>query len=133
MQKIFEKLKLYSPTVLRIGISLIILWFGSQQLQNPQAWTYNIPDYMTNFTGLNAGLIIILNGSFEIIFGTALLLGLQTRLCAFILTVHMFGIIGTVGYNPTGIRDLGLAFGLLAVFMHGASPFSLDALRKKSQ
>ena len=132
MDKFLNNLKTYSPTVLRIGMAVIAVWFGSQELLYPQMWTNYIPDSIVSISGLNANFLVHMNGAFELIFGIALLLGIKTRVTALFLTLHMFDITYVVGYGALGIRDLGLAFGLLAVFMHGSSPISFDAFKKES-
>lgn len=132
MEKIINNLKTYSPTVLRIGMALIAIWFGAQELLNPQMWTGYIPDSVIAFSNLSANFLVHMNGSFELVLGIALLLGIKTRITALLLTLHMLDITYVVGYGALGIRDLGLAFGLLAVFMHGPSPLSFDVFKKSS-
>jgi uncharacterized membrane protein YphA (DoxX/SURF4 family) len=132
MEKILNNLKTYSPTVLRIGMAIIAIWFGAQELLHPQMWTSYIPDSVVSFSHLNANFLVHMNGAFEPIFGIALLLGIKTRISALLLTIHMFDITYVVGYGALGVRDLGLAFGLLAVFMHGPSPLSFDIFKKET-
>jgi len=133
MNDLQKKLTTYSPTVLRIGMSIIAIWFGTQEILNPQMWTSFVPDSIVTFSHLSANFLVHMNGAFELIFGIALLLGIKTRITAFLLTLHMFDITYVVGYSALGIRDLGLALGLLAVFMHGPSPVSFDQRKSKTE
>lgn len=123
-----HKMKLYAPTVLRIGIALVFIWFGTQEVTNPNSWTIFIPAFLTNLSGLTALTVVKLNGWFEIIAGFLLLVGYQTRIVALLLALHIADIAYIVGYNPIGIRDFGLTVASLSIFMQGMSPFSLDEL-----
>jgi len=127
--KISEKLdriKKYSPVVLRFGLAIVFLWFGFSQLKNPDAWTRLLPAF------LNSSIVFIyLNGTFEIIFATLLLLGLFTRTVSFLLGLHLISIVFALGYGAIAVRDLGLAIAAFSVFLHGADEFCLDRLISK--
>ena len=122
------RLRTSAPAVLRIGMSLVFLWFGMQQLLHPGSWISYIPDYASSISGLGANVLVHINGAFEVVFGLALLGGSFTRATALLLALHMFDICFTVGYNEIGIRDFGLAVATLAVFMYGSDRYSLDAI-----
>jgi uncharacterized membrane protein YphA (DoxX/SURF4 family) len=62
----------------------------------------------------------------ELSFGALLLLGLYTKLAAFVLALHLYGIAFSLGFNDLGVRDFGLASATLAVFLHGADKWCLD-------
>ena len=133
MQKYAFYLKMFAPTVLRVGMVGIVIWFGSQELLHPLMWQGYIPESVVTMSHLNANILVHINGIFEVIFGLALLLGIQTRFVAFLLTIHMFDIAYVVGYSPMGMRDLGLSIALLSVFMQGPSPLSVDMFKKNSE
>lgn len=116
----------YAPAVVRVGISLVFLWFGSSQLGNPEAWTGLLPDW-TNILPFEPATLIQMNGIFEVVFGSLLLLGIYVRPVALLLALHMFNIVFTVGYNSIGVRDFGLAMATTAVFLYGADRFSLSS------
>ena len=123
-------MKKYAPTVLRIGMSAIILWFGYQQIAYPSQWTGYLPDWLSNLSFIHATTIVYLNGLFEITFGLLLLFGLYVRISALLLALHLFDITYVVGYTAVGVRDLGLSIALLAVFLYGADVLSLDRFFK---
>jgi len=125
MQK-FDHMKTYAPTVLRIGVSLVFLWFGFQQLINTEMWTRLIPQAAMDVSGLSAINLVHFNGAFEIVFGLCLLLGFFTRTVAFLLALHMLHITYVVGYNGIGVRDFGLSMAAISTFLYGVSPISLD-------
>lgn len=120
------KLSAYAPIVVRIGISLVFLWFGSSQIGNPEAWVRLLPDW-TSFLPFEPATLIQANGIFEIVFGALLLLGVYVRPVALLLALHMFNIVFTVGYNGIGVRDFGLAMATTAIFLYGADRFSLSS------
>jgi uncharacterized membrane protein YphA (DoxX/SURF4 family) len=122
-----EKLKISAPTFLRICMSLVILWFGIQQVTDAPSWLAYLPSWTTNLP-ISQTTIVYLNGTFEIIFGLFLLIGFYTRIVALILALHLLDIAYTVGYDAIGIRDLGLALSTLTVFLNGADAFSFDTL-----
>ncbi len=111
-----EKARLYAPAVLRIGISLVFLWFGTQQLINTNQWVGLIPESLTNVINISTSTLVHFNGSFEIVFGLALLFGFFTRITSLLLALHMFHIMLTVGYSAIGVRDFGVAIATTAVF-----------------
>ena len=115
----------YSKPTLRIVMSLIFLYFGYQQITSPESWTGFIPSAFLIF-GLTANKLVIANSIIELCLGTLMLIGLYTRLSSFILALHLFGIAFSIGFNPLGIRDFGLAVATLIVFLNGVDKFCLD-------
>ncbi|MEN9614362.1 MAG: hypothetical protein RLZZ347_669 [Candidatus Parcubacteria bacterium] len=122
MQKIksliafFER---HSNVVLRLGMAIVILWFGIQQVLYVGLWTAYIPDSVVTMTHLSAVTLVYLNALFELLFGTLMLFGWQTRLSALLLSLHLFDIMWVVGYGEIGVRDFGLAVAILVVSLNG--------------
>ncbi len=116
----------YAPTILRLGMSGVFLWFGINQIVDPTAWIGFIPDAIVKLTGMSALTIVHYNAFFEIIAGSMLLLGFLTRFIAFILFLHLLDIAFTVGLDSIGIRDLGLAVATLVIFLNGFDWLTLD-------
>ena len=114
-----------APAILRIGIGLVVVWFGLQQVNDPAGWIVYLPSFTKSlpFSQIN---FVYLNGYFELIFGMFLIVGFYTRIIALFLTLHMTGIVGAVGYNEIGVRDFGIFIGLLSIFLHGKSSWSVD-------
>ena len=123
------RLKHISPSVLRIGIAAVFLWFGMSQVMDPAAWAGFVPDYVMAFTGIAVGTVVYWNGMFEIVFGSLLFFGLFTRFAALLLALHIMDIAYTVGLNAIGGRDFGLSVATVCVFLNGADRFSLDRFR----
>lgn len=119
MQRLTSLLKQYAPSVLRLGMVAVILWFSLQQFMHADVWTAYVPDSMTALTHLGATTLVYFNAVFELVFGILLVVGWQTRIVALLLSLHLFDIMWVVGYGEIGVRDFGLAIATLAVCMHG--------------
>ena len=130
METAFRKMRNAAPAVLRIGMSVIVLWFGYQQVTDPTTWIGFLPAWTTVIPISQSGLVS-LNGTFEIVFGTFMFFGFYTRFVSLILALHLFDITYVVGLDAIGMRDLGLSIGVLAVFLYGADGFSFDAIYKR--
>ncbi len=120
-----QKFHEYAPAILRISVSLVFLWFGFTQLFHPSSWVSYLPQWTGKFI-ISQTTIVILNALFEIFFGILLLIGFYTRLSALLLGVHLLGITLSIGLNATGIRDFGLTFATLAIFLYGPDKLTLD-------
>ena len=119
MKKLEFYLELYAPSLLRIGMAIVILWFSTQQFAHPVDWTAYVPDSAVTLTHLSAIALVHVNATFELVFGALLLFGYQVRLSALLLALHLFDIMYVVGYGEIGVRDFGLAVATLVVFMNG--------------
>ncbi|MGC9610838.1 MAG: DoxX family membrane protein, partial [Minisyncoccia bacterium] len=105
------------PLVLRLGIAAVFMWFGVSELLNPAQWVGFIPGWATASFGLSAGILVVLNGLFEIVAAILLALNVLSRWVALLLSLHLFIIVGEVGLGPIGVRDFGLAIMALAFAM----------------
>lgn len=114
----------HGKIILRICLALVFLWFGFSQVQSPDSWKGLVPAMFSNI--LDSGIIVLLNGSAEIILGLMLLTGLYTRIVALLLGLHLFGIAFSLGFNAIAVRDFGLAFATIAVFFLGSDKLCLD-------
>ena len=121
--KIKIKMLALSPIVLRIGIGLVIMWFGLQQIANPSGWVVYLPEF-TKSLPISQINFVLLNGYFELVFGALLIAGFYLRIVALLLALHMAGIVLSVGYNEIGVRDFGILTALVAIFFHGPSDWS---------
>lgn len=121
-------LTIRGTTVLRVGISLVFLWFGIQQLASPDMWIGFIPEWIIKMSPVSPVTLVHFNGALEVVFGTALILGFFTRISALVLALHMAHITFLVGYDSIGVRDFGITIGAFSIFLNGADAFSLDQL-----
>ena len=120
----------FAPVFVRFAISLVVLWFGVNQLSNPEQWISQLPEWTTQLPVSQVGLIYF-NGWFELVFGLTLFFGFYTRLSAFFIAIHLLHITITVGYSASGVRDFGLAISALSVFLSGSDIWSVDKVFEK--
>src|SRR3989344_634349 len=121
-----ESMRGLAPAIVRVGVSVVFIWFGYQQLIDASPWTILVPSWVTSLSDINAINFIYFNGIFEVVFGVCLLLGLFTQIVGFLLALHMLHITYLVGYNDVGVRDFGLSLSTIAVFLHGADSWCVD-------
>ncbi|MFT4261246.1 MAG: DoxX family membrane protein [Candidatus Woesearchaeota archaeon] len=118
------KMKSLAIPSLRYAMGLVFIYFGSNQLMNPNRWTALVPDWIQNIVSANT--VVTMNGIFEIIFGILLILGLFTKLASLLLALHLVGITIGMGYNPVGVRDFGLTIATFAIFVSDVDEYCLD-------
>ena len=121
-------MKKWAPAVLRLGLAMVFIWFGSNQLLNQAMWMGLIPKSLVSMTGISAGTFVIINGIFEIFMATLLAFGIGIRIVATLLFLHLIMIISDLGLTAVGIRDVGLMFAMLSVAFHGADEYSYDKI-----
>jgi uncharacterized membrane protein YphA (DoxX/SURF4 family) len=122
-----QKLTIYAPSVLRIGVSSVYLWFGTQQFLNTMQWIGFIPKYILQYSPVDAPTLVHFNGAIELVFGTALLIGIFSRTSALVLALHMAHITLMVGYDAIGVRDFGIAISTFAVSLFGSDALCLES------
>lgn len=122
----------YAPTIVRIGISLVFLWFGLNQIFDSSSFLGWLPQFAYSLP-IEPLTLILFNGLFETFFGVLLLTGLFTRISALVLGIHLLSIAFSQGYNDILIRDLGLAAVTFAIFLYGPDNWSLDRKVKNSR
>ena len=111
-----ESLGIY---ILRFGLSIVFLYFGISQILDQSKWIYLVPDKFFNFY-INEVLkskLVFVNGIFDVIIALSLLSGIFLKIFSILGFIHLVSItIFSLGFTPSGIRDLGLAFAVLALF-----------------
>lgn len=114
-----KKMQSIGFVVLRVGLALVFLWFGMNQLFDPSSWTSFVPSWgVPPF--LNTTQVVLMNGLFEVLSSILLILNIFTRPAALLLALHLVGIVISTGINPIGIRDLGLSVATFALFLFGS-------------
>jgi len=119
----------YSRILVRIGISLVFLWFGLNQIFDSENFIGYLPDFLLNLS--YAHYLVMLNGIFEVTMGGLLITGFFLRPAALVLSLHLIFIILSLGYNDIAVRDFGLMVTTFAIFLGGKDKWSLDYNRKK--
>ena len=122
-----EKLQIYTPLVARILLAVLFVMGGIGKLGDVAGFA----GYMASggVPGFLAWPVII----FELALGASWILGYQARIMA--LLGAGFCVLAGILYHfaPADqmqmisfMKNLGIAGGLLMVFVHGAGPFAID-------
>jgi uncharacterized membrane protein YphA (DoxX/SURF4 family) len=114
-----------SEMVLRVSMALVFLYFGVSQAITPDSWVSFVPDFVVP-SFMTANNLVIANAVFEITLGLFMILGIYTRFSSLFLSLHLFGIAFSIGFNPLGIRDFGLAFATLTVYLNEPDKYCLE-------
>jgi uncharacterized membrane protein YphA (DoxX/SURF4 family) len=122
-------MKLASQLLLRYSWSLLFVWFGTQQLLHPSAWTAFLPAW-TGYFPIPADMLIQLNGWMEICAAILLAIGYGTRLMAAFLALHLAGIAVSVG-GAIGVRDAVLSAAGFSLALAGPDAWSADIFLKR--
>jgi uncharacterized membrane protein YphA (DoxX/SURF4 family) len=71
-------MKIYAPSVLRLAMVAVILWFSLQQFLHNDQYTAYVPDSVVALSQLSATVLVFCNAVFELVFGILLVLDLQS-------------------------------------------------------
>jgi uncharacterized membrane protein YphA (DoxX/SURF4 family) len=96
---------------------------------HPEFWTGFLPAW-TGYLPIPSEMLVSLNGWFEIIAALALLVGVQTRIVAGLLGLHLAGIAISLG-GAIGMRDGVLSLIGFAIAASPPDEWTLDMRLKK--
>ncbi len=113
---LIDKLSPYSHIILRIGLGFVFIWFGWSSITETEKWIALVPAWAIDILA-PANILVIGHGIFEVVFGLLLVFGIFARLTATLLLLNLLHTITLIS-GPTQIRDIGLAFALLALVVH---------------
>jgi len=116
--------KKLAPPILRYGVGFVFLVFGIWQIISPNYWAGYLPSYTLNF-GVSSGLIIFLNGILDLFIGVGIVLGIYLRFFSVLGILRILVIIFSLGWNDVAVRDIGIIFALVSIFLNGEDNFSL--------
>lgn len=117
--------------ILRVGLGFVFFYFGIDKLINPINWKGFITPELMNILFIDINLFILLLGIFEIILGLMLILGILTRTAALIISLHLFLVIITQGFNQISVRDIGLFAMAISLTITGSNYLLLGKIIKK--
>lgn len=120
----------YNSQILRYTIAAVFLYFGISQATNPANFIGYLPNFL--FESNMAQTIVLVNGIFEIIASILLIIGLKTKIVAWLLAIHLGAITFEMGFTQTGARDFGLTMATIIIALQGPDNWCLDyKMRKK--
>lgn len=118
----------YSLLVLRLTFSALFYWFGIEQLTEAEEWVGFLPDWI-GYLPIPGEMLVQLNGLFEVVCATALLIGVYTRWIAGFLAIHLFGIALSAG-GAIGVCYAALGMMGVVLAMSESDPWTLDTKAK---
>ncbi len=121
-----ENLTPYGITVIRLGLSGVLVWFGMSQLMDAANWVGYVPEFIPALLGIPAVTLVIANGALEIACGILLFLGVFTRAVALVMGLHLVFIAASLGNTAVAVRDWGLAAAFMGLVLTGAGAWSVD-------
>jgi uncharacterized membrane protein YphA (DoxX/SURF4 family) len=105
--------------ILRLGLAVVFLYFGISQILDQSKWVYFVPDrfFIFYINEVLKSKLVFINGIFDTLIALSLILGFFIKIFSLLGFIHLFSItIFSLGFEPSGIRDLGLAFAMLSLF-----------------
>ncbi len=105
--------------ILRLGLAVVFLYFGVSQILDQSMWIYLVPDrfFIFYIHEVLKSKLVFINGIFDLIIALSLISGIFIRIFSILGFIHLLSItIFSLGFEPSGIRDLGLAFAMLSLF-----------------
>jgi len=122
--------KQYAPTLVRWGIGIVFLWIGIDIWVHTNYWITWLPQLAFQLP-VDPKILILMNGTFDALFGALLLLGLFTRVSAFLMALHLIFVVISLGYNDIAVRDFGLLLATVGIFLHGTDKLCWDNTVRK--
>lgn len=111
----------WAPTVARLLLGLVLLWFGYHELVSPELWTGYVP--VLSATSQAAQVLVLAHGWMLLVLAVALLGGVAPRLAAAVASMLLLEIVislsVTGGLSDLVLRDVGVLG--LAIAITGAT------------
>jgi uncharacterized membrane protein YphA (DoxX/SURF4 family) len=120
-----ENLGIY---ILRLGLAVVFLYFGISQILDQSKWIYLVTDrfFIFYIHEVLKSKLVFINGIFDLIIALSLISGIFIRIFSILEFIHLLSItIFYLGFEPSGIRDLGLAFAMLSLFFYVVSKIKI--------
>ena len=92
------------------ALAFVFSWFGLDKLQNPILWTGFFPLWMDGFMNVGNDVWIIVVGLIEILFAILIIIPIRRirQLGTILIILHLIAVLWQVGWNDTGVRDIGI-------------------------
>ena len=99
----------WAPTVGRVLLGLVLLWFGYHELLLPGEWTGYVP--VISESSSLAVILVLVHGWVLLVLSAALLAGVAPRAAAGLASLLMLEIVlslAATGLSDTALRDVGV-------------------------
>lgn len=101
--------------ILRLGLGFVFLYFSLNQFLFTDNWLYLLPKFFSNFFK-DLKIIIYFNAFFDLFVAFSLIFNRYLKIFSFFGFLHLFFLSIYLGFNPTGVRDFGLALAMLSLY-----------------
>jgi uncharacterized membrane protein YphA (DoxX/SURF4 family) len=99
----------WAPTVARVVLGVVLLWFGYHELVLPGEWTGYVP--VVSESSSLAIIAVLAHGWVLLVLAAALIAGIVPRVSAALASVLLMEIVislAVTGLSDTALRDLGV-------------------------
>ena len=99
----------WAPTVARVVLGVVLLWFGYHELVLPGEWTGYVP--VVSESSSLAIVLVLAHGWVLLVLAAALIAGIAPRVSAALASVLLLEIVislAVTGLSDTALRDLGV-------------------------
>lgn len=111
--------RLNTDTILSLFLGFVVIWFGYNEVTNPEAWTVFVPSFFGG--GSMIINLVMAHGVVLILSGLSVILNFHRRLGASVIALMIFSIVVTLisgsGLDEIAVRDIGLFGMALALAM----------------
>jgi uncharacterized protein YjeT (DUF2065 family) len=98
------------------ALGFVFFVFGVWQILNPSYWSAYLPE---SFSFFSHEKFFRISGVFNFVVGLALIFNFYPSIFSFLAIFHLLGVISVIGiFNETAIRDLGLLFLAVGIFIN---------------
>ncbi|MBS3151756.1 DoxX family membrane protein [Candidatus Woesearchaeota archaeon] len=112
-----KKIKIHPNFLLRLGLGFVFIWFGIDKLLNPENWIGYITPFLSSIIFFNLNGFIYLLGFIELLLGILLLTKWKLKFISLLISIYLFIVIISQGFNEITVRDIGLFTMALSLFM----------------
>ena len=123
----------YTFLLIRAALGLVFLIFGIDKFFNSVYWASWIPETLLNLIPFSVGMFISLLGIIEVILGLFLLIGFFIRITSIFIILHLVGVIFSIGYSDTAVRDFALLLIAISLLFVSEHPLSIDTHLKNKK
>ncbi len=106
----------YALWLLIIPLAYVLTLFGFGKMMSPNLWVGWMPTLFDGLIGLSSIQWTIAIGGIELLLAIALLLPVSRRYAAFLISIHMLGVISTIGpLSEIAARDVVVMFAAIYI------------------
>lgn len=117
--------------LLRLGLGIEFVIFGYGKLTDLASWMGFVPPWMSPLLPMPVGAFLQTVGVVELLLGVLLIIGFRVRVVATLATLHLLGVLITLGYNDLAVRDFVAFMAAIALTAlgHASCQYSIDGRR----